>query len=68
MIVLLIFAFIIIGLFDIKTILKEKSKKTYIIYFALFLMGFTIHLLLVIDKAPANNPIKIIEKLVKFFV
>lgn len=68
MIVLFIIGFLVIGLFDVKTILKEKNKKTYRIYFSLLLVGFTINLLLVLDKAPVNNPIKIIEKLVKFFI
>lgn len=68
MLILLIIIFLIIGLFELKTILKGKSRKTYIIYFSLLLIGFTINLLLVLDKAPINNPIKIIEKVVKFFI
>jgi len=68
MLILLIIIFLIICLFELKTILKGKSRKTYIIYFSLLLIGFTINLLLVLDKAPINNPIKIIEKVVNFFI
>jgi hypothetical protein len=68
MLILFIIVFLIIGLFELKTILKGKSRKTYIIYFSLLLIGFAINLLLVLDKAPVNNPIKIIEKVVKFFI
>jgi len=65
---LLISVFIVIGIMDVKTILKGKSQKTYIIYFSLLLLGFTINMLIVLDKAPMNNPITIIEKVIKIFI
>ncbi|MCR1899758.1 hypothetical protein NSA47_12295 [Irregularibacter muris] len=67
MVVLLIGAFIIIGIFDYNMILKQERKKTFIIYFSLLILGFVLNLLLLLNKAPLS-PVIIIEKIVNFFV
>ncbi len=67
MVILLMIGFILLGIFDRKTILKGKRKKTYVLYFSLLVMGFIIQLLLVIGKAPIS-PAIIIEKIVRLFI
>lgn len=67
MVILLIISFILLGIFDIKTVLKGKRKKTYVLYFSLLMIGFIIQLLLVIDKVPIS-PTIIIEKIVRLFI
>lgn len=57
--------FLIIILLDIPTLLKtNQRKKTAIIYFVLISVGFTISLLLVLDKAP-TSPSILIEDIIK---
>lgn len=67
MIILLIVAFILVAIFDFNTLLKGKNKKTLTLYFSLFLLGFGIHLLLILDKTP-TSPAIVIEKIVKFLI
>lgn len=67
MVILLMIGFILLGIFDMKTVLKGKGKKTYVLYFSLLVIGFIIQLLLVIDKVPIS-PAIIIEKIVRLFI
>lgn len=65
MVVGLIFAFVILVLIDLPTLLKANHRmKTIIVYTVLMITGFTISLLLVIGKKPVS-PSQIIEKIVK---
>ncbi|WHH61156.1 hypothetical protein [Petroclostridium sp. X23] len=60
--------FLIIILIDIGVLLKTNHKiKTMIVYFSLILVGFTISILQVVDKAP-QSPSIIIEKIVKLII
>ncbi|MFW6035919.1 MAG: hypothetical protein ACOCRZ_06665 [Halothermotrichaceae bacterium] len=62
MMALLIFAYIIIILMDLRDILQAKKKlPVLIIYIFLIISGFTISLLLNMDKLPVS-PSKLIEK------
>ncbi len=64
MVFLLILAFIIIVLIDLRELLKTDHRiKTMLIYFFLLSVGFTISLLQIIDRAP-TSPTVIIEKVV----
>ena len=67
MVILLMIGFILLGIFDMNTVLKGKGKKTYVLYFSLLVIGFTIQLFLVIDKVPIS-PAIIIEKIVRLFI
>lgn len=58
-------AFLFIFLLDIPILSKTNHKrKTIWVYSILMLMGFTLSILLAIDKAP-TSPSIIIEKIVK---
>ena len=64
MVFLLILAFIVIVLIDLRELLKTDHRiKTMLIYFFLLSVGFTISLLQIIDRAP-TSPTVIIEKVV----
>ncbi|MCG8515406.1 MAG: hypothetical protein MI740_14805 [Halanaerobiales bacterium] len=64
MVFLLILAFIMIVLIDLRELLKTDHRiKTMLIYFFLLSVGFTISLLQIIDRAP-TSPTVIIEKVV----
>lgn len=62
----MIAAFITIALIDIPSIVKKsKHRVKYIGFYAFILViGFTISLLQVIDKAPVS-PAKVIESIIK---
>ncbi len=68
MVYLLIVAFIVVAIIDSRTIINKKlESKTLFIYSFLLVVGFTINLLVVIDKAP-TSPAVLIESLIKLIL
>jgi hypothetical protein len=62
-----ILAFILIVLWDIRSLLKAKGRvKTMIIYFLLIGAGLTVSILLSVGKRPVS-PAKIIEYILAIF-
>lgn len=68
MIYLLIFSFLLIVFIDYTDLLKANRKYlAFTIYGLLILSGFTVSMLLLIDKAPVS-PAVIIEKLINLIL
>lgn len=60
-------AFILIVLWDIRSLLKDKDRvKTMIVYFIFIGAGLTVSILLSIGKRPVS-PAKLIEYILAFF-
>lgn len=67
MILLIILAYLIIGIIEIIPLIKNKQKKELILYSVTFISAFTLSVLLSLGvKIP--SPAKPIEKVVKFII
>ena len=67
MIILIILAYLIIGIVEIIPLIKNRQKKELILYSIIFISAFTLSILLSLGvKIP--SPAKPIEKVVKLII
>ena len=65
--IILFLSFIVIAIFDSRTILKNKDGRSHLLYSIFLGLGFILNLLLILERVPPS-PTLYIERVVKLFV